>query len=736
MKIKSLRLKNFKSFEDETYFDFETNNNQNVILIGGENGAGKSSLFEAMKLCIYGPLTYRYQGFVSTYIAKIKSYMNYNVFKNEDVYAFVEMEIYFNVDGEEDIYKLKREWTFEDYKLKEEFTVWKKDEKLEGEQLDYFDSYLKNNVPPDIFDLFFFDGEQLAEFFIGRNSDLRLKEILLTLCNYDNFDILRKELSSNRHNRYKKDDDLANYSLQLEKVEEKLGKLYKNYERTSSVIDSKIKKIEKINLDYDNLYKEFEKAGGIFFKEREELTGRLNYLENLRVEINQEIKNYSNEILPFIIVKDMLNDIKDQLYLEEEYIAYQKINERLSHDELSNIFENVLGNQLVSEDKMKLVVEKISEQIFPKSLENEFKSLHLVSKEQHNNIISLINKINDENVEEANYFEQLLDISEEISKVKKKLNSSLRDEEQEIYIKKLEQLNKFLLSEELEVKELTLEKMKIEEEIILLGKEKEKVEDQIILCKQAANVKDMSDGIVNMLDDIILSVTKEKVKQVEKHFEDIFKSIIRKDRFIDFIEVEDDFTISLYVKKHYSVQELIKLVINVGLDDMEKKYGKKFMEDLNKIYDFNNKVDLLELMNMDDYEKIYPLNTKVDILGLSSGEKQIYILCLYWALIKTSKVELPFVIDTPYGRIDEKHRVAISINYFTEISEQVIVFSTNTEIDEGLYATLKPYVAKEYLLKYNTKKRKSIVKEGYFYEVNLWDTDLEHQKRQKISLRA
>lgn len=210
MKIKSLRLKNFKSFEDEVYFDFETNDNKNIILIGGENGAGKSSLFEAMKLCIYGPLTYGYQGFVSNYIAKIKSYMNYNVFKNENVYAFIELEIYLNMNGNENLYRLKREWTYESQKLRESFTIWYEDESLQGEELDYFNSYLKNNVPPDIFDLFFFDGEQLSEFFIGRNSDLRLKETLLTLCNYDNFDILRKELLANKRRRYKGDDD-SNY---------------------------------------------------------------------------------------------------------------------------------------------------------------------------------------------------------------------------------------------------------------------------------------------------------------------------------------------------------------------------------------------------------------------------------------------------------------------------------------------------------------------------------------------
>ena len=55
------------------------------------------------------------------------------------------------------------------------------------------------------------------------------------------------------------------------------------------------------------------------------------------------------------------------------------------------------------------------------------------------------------------------------------------------------------------------------------------------------------------------------------------------------------------------------------------------MEDLNKIYNFNNKVDLLKLMNMDECEKIYPLNTKVDILDFHLVKNK-YIYFVYIGL--------------------------------------------------------------------------------------------------------
>ena len=85
MIINSIKLKNFRSYEDETEFSFSPKDNKNIVLIGGENGAGKSTLFEAIKLCIYGPMSYGYLGINSNYLTKIKNNINNNAFKNDIV---------------------------------------------------------------------------------------------------------------------------------------------------------------------------------------------------------------------------------------------------------------------------------------------------------------------------------------------------------------------------------------------------------------------------------------------------------------------------------------------------------------------------------------------------------------------------------------------------------------------------------------------------------------------------
>ncbi len=136
----------------------------------------------------------------------------------------------------------------------------------------------------------------------------------------------------------------------------------------------------------------------------------------------------------------------------------------------------------------------------------------------------------------------------------------------------------------------------------------------------------------------------------------IFKKIIRKDNFIDFINIDDKFNVSLYINKIYSSLEIENLISNIGYDEMEEKFGELFFQDLFKIYNVENKSELLNAIKNNMQSAFLDLRTKVDINGFSSGEKQIYILCLYWALIKSSDIEIPFIIDTPYARIDETHR--------------------------------------------------------------------------------
>ena len=84
---------------------------------------------------------------------------------------------------------------------------------------------------------------------------------------------------------------------------------------------------------------------------------------------------------------------------------------------------------------------------------------------------------------------------------------------------------------------------------------------------------------------------------------------------------------------------------------------------------------------------------------LSAGEKQIYAIAILWALAKTSGRPLPFIVDTPLGRLDSDHRLNLVQNFFPVASHQVIIFSTDTEIDKGYFEELSEHLSKSYQIR-------------------------------------
>jgi DNA sulfur modification protein DndD len=99
---------------------------------------------------------------------------------------------------------------------------------------------------------------------------------------------------------------------------------------------------------------------------------------------------------------------------------------------------------------------------------------------------------------------------------------------------------------------------------------------------------------------------------------------------------------------------------------------------------------------------------------LSHGERQILAYAVLWGLSKASGRPLPTVIDTPMGRLDETHRMNLSENYFHQASHQVVILSTDTEIHGKFLEAMKPGVGKMYSLKFNEETKSTQVIEGYF----------------------
>jgi len=102
--------------------------------------------------------------------------------------------------------------------------------------------------------------------------------------------------------------------------------------------------------------------------------------------------------------------------------------------------------------------------------------------------------------------------------------------------------------------------------------------------------------------------------------------------------------------------------------------------------------------------------------GLSAGEKEVFAVSLLWGLAQTSQLKLPIVIDTPLSRLDSTHRDNIVNNYFPNAGEQVIILSTDTEIDKDYYRTLKTRLSGAGSLVFDQQREFTTFQEGYFWE--------------------
>jgi DNA sulfur modification protein DndD len=86
------------------------------------------------------------------------------------------------------------------------------------------------------------------------------------------------------------------------------------------------------------------------------------------------------------------------------------------------------------------------------------------------------------------------------------------------------------------------------------------------------------------------------------------------------------------------------------------------------------------------------------------------------ALAKASGRHLPIIIDTPLGRLDSKHRQKLVESYFPVASHQVIVLSTDTEVDRSFYDGLQPHLSHGYHLSFDEAEGATTASEGYFWK--------------------
>lgn len=712
MKINKLILHNFNSYEGLNEFVFTSHDSdRNIILIGGKNGAGKTSLFSAIKIALYGPLAFGYVGVNSHYIAKIKECINSRAFHQEIVKSKVQITISLMIEREVKEYEITREWDYTRQKLEENYYVKEEGILLDDNQLSYFQNYLQGIVSPDLFEFFLFDGEEVGSIFSTSSYNLYVKKAIYTLFGLDIFEIIRKYTDGYAGKAINEDEEELYH--QYEELHERADLLEKQISMLEEQIALDQEILEQMETELFDLETAFKNAGGITEAERNKLTKEWNDAEHIKTESVIQIKMFVEGLMPFFIVKDFTKRIAKQLDYEEKGEIYYYIQQKLSKSEIK-LFLNERSN--VADDSVDALMEFLQSKFKPKGLEENFQPLHDLSKEDIGRVNAMISSLEDFDVQMMiGLVKKRKAAAEHTAEINRVLKQSMADEDAKRYaeqenklLKKKEELTGKLYEDQEKESQLT-------EELSSVIQLKDNVFQSLKSNAQNKHIFELRSGMVQMMNTVLSNKMVSTKRKLEKLIVEKLHHIYRKDNLITHIEIEDNFRFNLYQDAKYTALELAYLIRNLGSEEFLSEIGERGKCNLFELYEVDSLGELQRALAIAEKDTEINLYKRIDINRLSKGERQIFVLSLYWAIIELSGQDIPFVIDTPYARIDANHRKEISEKFFPNISKQVIILSTDEEINEEYYELIKPYIAKEFLLINDESQNRTTVEQHYFF---------------------
>ncbi len=689
MKIKRITLFNIGPYTNENTFDFSIDKKKNIVLIGGKNGAGKTTFFKAIKTCLYGCKVWGFDAPGKEYYSLISGLVNFKTAYDNNTKAYIDIELVFDDGKRVDTYILHREWKKIKMTLSEFFHIRKNGELILGTEEDDFINYLLSVIPPDMFNFYFFDGESIAEFFLGADGNKNFRNAFLKLYGLDTLSILVENFARNIKKTDAKKNSFEVFN-QARILAEKEEIAYAAIVQEISDIENKIDLYE---IKLKSLLADYSKEGGVSLTEWKEINSQLLKEENIRDNLNRWLKEIANHYLPFILLDKNLSKLLSELNLSQENQKTELILDVMSSDSFVSSIKDLLERKKVSNLSVDELVDVVKCN-FSREETIQFD----YSSTQINRLISQI-------------YEKLDFDKKQIKQALSKLNTSLRNSKKlretmtassvdgyEAFVEQKEQLDKELstLRILLEQKKQALETQKASLETARSNYEKAKVAYEGILKNKSIN--DLSERAVATYSLLEEKLVRRQAKILQESFIECFSSIINKDNFIDGIVIDKNINVIPY--------KYIK-VTRSQLDNY-KQANKQFI-DL-----FNNVQIILDLNRLEfgevDYVKL-PSPIKAPF---SQGERQVYIMSIYLALLKTSHKDIPFFIDTPFARIDSNHRSNIVTQFFNRLKNQLFILSTDEEIVGEYKEKMDDKISNTFTLRISDYGTTEIVADEYF----------------------
>jgi len=664
-----IQIKNFGIFRGKHTFnlrpDKSSSSQKPIILFGGKNGSGKTTLFEAIRLCLYSSSFKGRKMYKSLYHKHLRQRLNRYVTDAPNPHkASIWVEFEYGRFGHVDTYLVKRSWEYNDDKVIESLEIHQNGKPLRDIDEEQWQDFLKELVPLGVSKLFFFDGEQIQNLAEDHADNRHLINSIHSLLGLDLVERLQTDLRIYLSRKAKEENKQMAREISKYKNTEKILK-----ERLDSTLQKRAQvqsQIDRVQGEIEHQEHQIAKEGGGYAGKREKLKLQRRGLDE-EIELTEEkIRRLCAGVLPFTLIPDLCRSLHKRLKKEEKY-----------------------QQQMAAQAALKSAQEKIVKEINSESFWKEVPLLHPQRKE-------LVDRIAETFKRNINIEEGSLQISHQISFMDRKKILDWIDQT----------LNHVPMG--LRAYSANLEKLIRQRQDVGTQLYRAPLDDVLHPLIQKLNMLHKELGVLQEnyrhLDEDVRKIQYELNTVVRQ----IDKLLVEEEKFRKLSE-----RMVLARKVHVVLSEFVTRLRRDKIDELCERFLECFEW-------LSNKEHLIEGMEIDPEDfsiKLWEADRKtIPKNQLSAGEKQIYAVAMLWALARTSGRPLPFMIDTPLGRLDADHRENIVQNFFPHASHQIILFSTDTEIDQRLFDKLQPYISKAYHLEYDESARTTRASSGYFWK--------------------
>ena len=666
MWISRLELTCFKSYQHQVFSFPEPDDGRNIVLIGGMNGYGKTSILEALYLCLYGKDSMVHLARAGLKTDERKGYPTFleRAFNGEakrDGLDTMSVRVVINKTktkamdiGRKWYFRSNGNWTNEEEALVRDVVRGVPDTpRTDGRNGFHLADFLDDMqfVPAHIAPFFFFDGEE-----VKRLADQsRLEQVKQGLEGLLGVVLLRSLAERLRNFEANKRNEIQ--SVDEENLSRLLDTLTGNQEKLNALkqgaIDSDTERL-RLRAEQQSMVNRVTAAGGgggdiatvkDLVEEREQYRNKLK-------DSQRKLESILALRMPFnLLPKELLQDFRRQLIAEIKLSDWEA--EKRALEPRKAEFENAFMSQ--TEPKVDPVLTHEQSVAIKARLELAWASLFYPAPD---------------------------DCAKEV------LHDYFHDGMRK---KALDFMETVSLGQR-EIRDLLAEQNTLQLRVDELGRKVSRLEG-IDRDGTLAGLKKSLNDVISQLDTLA-----ERVRIDNRQIDTLQAQV--QAQTAEYNRGKNELDKSSPVRATLDRSERVRKVIDEIIPTLFPLKVRELANSMTAVYkQLAHKTQVEKIRILDDGTTQVLGKTGNEItFDRSAGENQIFATALIAGLAKVSGVKAPMVVDTPLGRLDSKHRANILAFWTSDKNRQVILLSQDEEIDYQFFKSIEANVGKTYLL--------------------------------------